>query len=412
VNALRAHWPLYLLLAVLALLPFGHAAELPLLIAALVGLVWRMRRSGEARDRGSERLLLWAFLAYWLPELISAGDSLAAAKSWQEVGLDLRFLPFGWFVLDTLATDTARRGFAQGAALLIALWTLDALVQAATGIGLGGVMRLDRVSGIFGDDNLKLGPVLAVLAPLLLVPAWRRFGLTGLAIAWVALGVVVLLAGSRAGWIGFALVSLGLLWHLAASPAKFLRWAAATLVLGALLVAASYQWSERFAARVEQTRQAFDGRGVANDRAALDQALSYRLGIWHAATRMARAHWVNGVGVRAFRNAYADYADAGDRWIAVGASASHAHQIVLEVASETGLIGLLAWLSATLGLLWTWHRSTQAQRAAALAPALALAAMCFPINTHLAFYSAFWGLLFWWLLAVLIALLPAPQEDR
>ncbi|MGE3298592.1 MAG: O-antigen ligase family protein [Porticoccaceae bacterium] len=405
-SMLRRHGSQVLLLAVLALLPFGHAAELPLLIAALIGLVRRIRHRGQAGDTRSENLLLLVFLAYWLPELLSAFDSLAPAKSWQEVGLDLRFLPFGWFAIDTLATASARRVFAQGAAVLIALWTLDALVQAATGSGLGGAMRLDRLSGIFGDDNLKLGPVLAVLAPLLLVPAWRRFGPTGLATAWALLGVVVLLAGARAGWIGFALVSLGLLWHLAPSPRRLLAWTAAALILGTVLVAASYQLSERFAQRVEQTRLAFDG-----DLQALDLALSYRLGVWHAATRMACAHWINGVGVRAFRHAYAEFADPDDRWVAVGASASHAHQIVLEVASETGLIGVLAWLVGSLAMLVYWLRLAPAQRAAALAPALAVLAMVFPLNTHLAFYSAFWGLLFWWLLAVLIAL-SAPLREQ
>ena len=43
----------------------------------------------------------------------------------------------------------------------------------------------------------------------------------------------------------------------------------------------------------------------------------------------------------------------------------------------------------------------------AFAPALALVAMCFPLNTHLAFYSAWWGLLFWWLLALYCAALGA-----
>lgn len=404
-NAAIAFWPVGLLLAVLALLPFGHAAELPLLIAALIGLGRRIRRRGVARERGSERLLLGVFLAYWLPELISSVDSLAAAKSWQETALDLRFLPFGWFAIETLATHQARRRFALGAAMLIALWTLDALVQAATGSGLGGAMRLDRLSGVFGDDNLKLGPVLAVLAPLLLVPIWQRFGRVGLAVAWATLAVVVLLAGARAGWIGFALVSLGLLWQLADSPRKFLAWSGAALVLGGVLATASYQISERFAQRVEQTRLAFGG-----DQAALDQALSYRLGVWHAATRMAQTHWVNGVGVRAFRHAYADFADADDRWVAVGESAYHAHQIALEVASETGSIGLLAWLFGVVVVLRHWAQSRPLQRVAARAPALALIAMTFPINTHLAFYSAFWGLLFWWLLAVLIALLAPTRE--
>jgi hypothetical protein len=33
--------------------------------------------------------------------------------------------------------------------------------------------------------------------------------------------------------------------------------------------------------------------------------------------------------------------------------------------------------------------------------------MCFPLNTHFAFYSAWWGLLFWWLLALYCAALGA-----
>ena len=35
--------------------------------------------------------------------------------------------------------------------------------------------------------------------------------------------------------------------------------------------------------------------------------------------------------------------------------------------------------------------------------------MVFPVNTHLAFYSSWWGLLFWWLLAVWCAALYADQ---
>jgi hypothetical protein len=39
--------------------------------------------------------------------------------------------------------------------------------------------------------------------------------------------------------------------------------------------------------------------------------------------------------------------------------------------------------------------------------------MCFPLNTHLAFYSSFWGLLFWWLLAAFAATLtPRIDADR
>ena len=71
---------------------------------------------------------------------------------------------------------------------------------------------------------------------------------------------------------------------------------------------------------------------------------------------------------------------------------------MLEVLSETGMLGLLCWIAGTWFALRAWWRADAVARARAFAPALALVAMCFPLNTHLAFYSAWWGLLFWWLL--------------
>src|SRR5690606_3540510 len=136
------------------------------------------------------RLALLLFLAYWLPELLSAFDSVAPRKSWTEVAADLRFLPFLGFAV--LALDEARavRGFCAGLAWLLAFWLGDALLQAATGWSLGGANAGDRLSGIFGDDNLKLGGVAAALAPFLLLPAARRFGAKGLLAAFVPLIVV------------------------------------------------------------------------------------------------------------------------------------------------------------------------------------------------------------------------------
>jgi hypothetical protein len=36
--------------------------------------------------------------------------------------------------------------------------------------------------------------------------------------------------------------------------------------------------------------------------------------------------------------------------------------------------------------------------------------MTFPFNTHLAFYSNFWGTLFWWVLAIHAAMLSTPPR--
>jgi hypothetical protein len=78
---------------------------------------------------------------------------------------------------------------------------------------------------------------------------------------------------------------------------------------------------------------------------------------------------------------------------------------VPEVPSETGVSGLMLWLAGAGFALRAWRRADAAARERALAPGLALVAMCFPLNTHLAFYSAWWGLLFWWLLALYCAAL-------
>jgi O-antigen ligase len=163
--------------------------------------------------------------------------------------------------------------------------------------------------------------------------------------------------------------------------------------------------STRFGARVERTLLVLQGT-----EAALDEASAGRISIWRTALAMGAAHPLTGVGVRGFRYDYPEQADADDRFVAQAGGklgAAHAHQIVLEVWSETGVTGLLLWLLGAGLALRAWWRADAAARERARAPALALVAMTFPLNTHLAFYSAWWGLLFWWLLALYCAALDA-----
>jgi len=99
-----------------------------------------------------------------------------------------------------------------------------------------------------------------------------------------------------------------------------------------------------------------------------------------------------------------------------GEGACHAHQLLLEVASETGTLGLLAWLAAAV-LAWrAWRRAGADARARAFPASVALGVTLFPLNTHLAFYSAWWGLFFWWLLSLWCAALfvvdPAKGESH
>ncbi len=197
-----------------------------------------------------------------------------------------------------------------------------------------------------------------------------------------ALGIVILLAGARAAWITFALVLLWSGWRLLGWK-KLLGVFAFGAVMLALFALASPQVRER----VERTTHMLTA-----SEEGVDSALSGRARIWGAAACMARHHPVNGVGARGFREAF-DACDPERGEVAAWGEgpALHAHQLVLEVLSETGGFGLLLWLAGA-ALAWrAWRYASEAARARARPAMVALAVTVFPFNTHLAFYSTFWG---------------------
>ena len=399
-------WAPAWVLAFVALWPARGVAEAVLVLGALAGL-WKLVAT---RFRGGAALLggpAWAltcvlFAAYWLPEAISAVDAQDGARALREVLIDLRYLPFLWVVAAAVASERGRRATFGGLALIALLWTGDALIEAAIGTSplfwlldqakhaISGhgmcsaaeAAAADRLAGVLGPCNLKLGIVLASLSPFALAAAWRRGGATGWLLAASAIGLVVLLAGSRASWLTYGLVLLWTGWHKLGR-----RKLAMVFAAGALALAAATALSPQVRERVERTTLALTAQpdGV-------DAALSGRTRIWSAALCMVRQHPVNGVGPRAFREAFPACDPEPGVVAAWGAGAAfHAHQIVLEVLSETGAIGLLLWLAGA-ALAWrAWRYADEAARERARPAMLALAASVFPFNTHLAAYSTFWG---------------------
>jgi O-antigen ligase len=401
--ATSGFWCALAILLVLVLLPVARSAEAAILGGAIFGVVlaWRERAS-LAADAGV-RLAAILFACYWLAALISTAGAVAPEKSWGTVAVLLRFLPFVMCACIGLRNAALWPRLIAAIAMIVVLWLLDAWVQIFTGYSLAGAISAERLSGIFGAGNLKLGPVLAVLSPFLFVAARARFGWRGLVAAFVLQLPPILLAGSRAAWLMYALVVLVLAWREARAPLRFFAWSGAAVAVVALVSMLALHDSTAFAGRVARSLLALQG-----SEQALDEASAGRVRIWETASHMIAAHPVNGVGVRGFRYAYPTYAQPGDPFIGSDGDegAAHAHQIVLEILSETGVIGLLLWIGAAFCALRAWWRADRVARERALAPALALATMCFPLNTHLAFYSASaWSLLFWWLLALYCAAL-------
>lgn len=406
---LRAQWPAIVVLAVIALLPIGAAAEAPLVLAGIFGLiaVWRARQSLRA-DSGV-RLAVALFACYWFAALISAPAAVAPQKTWSTVAVILRFLPFVLFAVLYLRDMSLWPHVECAVAMIVLLWLLDAWVQIFTGYSIAGPMQAERLAGIFGAGNLKLGPVLAVLSPFVLNTARERFGARGLIVGTVFMLMPILLAGSRAAWLMYALVVAVFLWRQTRAPLRFAAWGLAALVVVAAAAWVADRDSAAFDARVQRTLLVFGGS--AHD---VDEAGAGRLRIWGTALRMAVAHPVAGVGVRGFRYAYPNFAAPGDQFVdaKTDEGAYHAHQLVLEVLSETGVIGLLLWIAGAYVAIRAWRRADVEARDRAFAPGLALAVMCFPLNTHLAFYgSSAWSLLFWLLLALYCAALMADRND-
>jgi O-antigen ligase len=399
-------WAPAWVLAFVALWPAPGVAEGVMVLGALAAIA----RLLLVRFRGGMALLsapAWAltsvlFCAYWLPELVSAVDAVDRAHAFQVALVDLRYLPFLWLVAAAVAKERGRRTTFAGLGVIMAVWTLDALLQAISGTSplfwgldqlkqaISGhpmcaareVAAADRLSGVLGPCNLKLGLVLASLSPFVLFAAMRRFGAIGWLLASAGVGLVVLLAGARAAWITYALVLLFSGWR--ALGAKRL---VGVFVFGALALGVLSATVPQVRERLVRTASALTA-----SEEGMDVALSGRTRIWGAAVCMAGAHPVNGVGARGFRDAFPGCDPHPEEAPAGGSGAAlHAHQIVLEILSESGGFGLLCWLAGA-ALAWrAWRYATPQARERARPAMLALAVTVFPFTTHLAFYSTFWG---------------------
>lgn len=419
-------WAPAWVLTFVALWPAPGYAEAVMVLGALAAVI----RLLLDRFRGGTRLLsgaAWAltsalFAAYWLPEVISAMDAVDAPRAFREAAVDLRYLPFLWLVAAAVANREAGRTTFNGLAIIVAVWTLDALAQVVFGTsplfwGLDQLKQLvsgrpmctaeqmagiDRLSGFLGPCNRKLGVVMASLSPFLLFAAARRLKATGWLLASAAIGVVVLLAGARAAWITYALV-------LVFSGWKLLGWKRllGVFAFGVVLLAGLAVVSPQVRERIRLTTHALTA-----DESGVDTALSGRGQIWSAAGCMIAEHPINGVGARGFREAFPGCdAGAGERPAWGQGPAFHAHQIVLEVLSETGVIGLLLWLAGA-ALAWrAWRYAAPQAKERARPAMLALAVTVFPFNTHLAFYSTFWGGLTLMLAALYAGSLLARDDD-
>ena len=389
--------------SVLLFLPLKRLAEIPMLCLLIAGVVLAARQWRTLWAEPAVRLFVFVFACYWVPIAFAAIDAVNLQRSGLVALAGVRFLFAGISIVWVLRSSRADILW-KWCAWLLMFWLVDALVQYFFGFDLLGQTRHpQRLNGVFGDEgSLKLGPILATLSPLLLEHARRHGGAGGFAAAYLVTLVVVLLTGSRAGWIIYGVVTVVFFWTTLRSYPGYRKTLGLIAVAVVGVTVALYALSPRFHDKFDTSLLVFKG-----DVQSIDRAIAFRLPIWQTAGRMYLDNPINGVGARGFRYAYADYAGPDDHWVNEPGGfggAFHAHHILLDVSTETGTIGVVGLFLAVWLLFQRWRHLAPSERQAVFPVALGLAASLFPLNTHYSIYAATWSITLWWLIVVFCGL--------
>jgi len=406
--SLKSRIALSLVFAIFLLQPVGKAMEVPFALLALGGIVQLLRQPRGLWEIPQAKNFGLLVLLFFLPVIFSCWGAVNLQKSAMTALVSLRLLLAGWWVVQSLEEDALFRKLDGSIGLVILIWLLDGVYEAVVGHALfGEPVSNNKLGGVFIHHPLKFGMMTAVFSPFLLVAAVRR-GPIWIFPALLLAGGVVFLSGSRGAWIAFGVVAAGQLSHqLLVSRTISLR--QVCIVLASLLVlgGVGYQVYSPLRAKVDQTLLVFRG-----NETAVNEAITYRVPIWRTGWRMFLDHPINGVGARGFRYGYADSALTRDLQVepdSTETGAYHAHQLLLDIAANTGSLGLLGLGGIWIVLIRLWVRAARETKERMLPYALSLLAVFFPFNTHFATYSSSWSATIFLLIALFCA---AASPDR
>ncbi|HYL52125.1 MAG TPA: O-antigen ligase family protein [Acidimicrobiia bacterium] len=341
----------------------------PMVLAGVLGAVasarWRRLDGGRNRRALGFGLAGVTYLAVLALSYLWASDPQATASAVQKLALVI-VIAVGFVA--TLQ-DTRALRFATGAIMaggvFLALLSLHQVVSAGYHRTYGGfaVAQIEnivgttnayRIGGPFGDPNffgqLMLLPVAFGLQRL---AAARSFGRRALATVVVGLcGATVLLTYSRGALIALIVVLVIWLWT---TPTPRARTLIVVCGVGALLVG-SLVLPSAYRERISQVQSVVPGLG-SRPGTTSDDALRGRESAVIVGLRMFADHPLGGVGAGNFQSRYLDYAASVGLYRSGQPLAPHS--LVTQVASETGLIGVIAFGSIVVGAFAALRRSRQ-----------------------------------------------------
>lgn len=391
-NWFKSNLAFLLILSALILFTSKSLYNIPIGIMSLIGLFRIIKSPAQIWGTAAIRVFTILFLCLWLPLFISFIDAVNYPRAAQTVFPYLRFLFAGLYVIQEIDKPHTLNKLKLAIFCVIAFWCIDAVIEFLFKIDLfGHPYRPGTISGIFYPE-ITAGHVTAALSPLYFDTIRSHIKQhKWLWLLLVPLFMVVLLSARRAAWIMLIVSSAGYVLyllkqnHFDKTLLKKLCLLTAVIIVSLSLVVAIHKPLQH---RIQVTMGLFSG-----NYEAIDRATASRLPIWKTAINMIQDNWLNGIGPRGFRFAYQDYSNADNRFFNTGQT--HPHQILLEVLTETGLIGLFGLLLfATIFFRFI----TQQGLVMPLWPFwLSVLTAVFPVNTHMAFYGSYWSSIFWWL---------------
>lgn len=344
-----------------ALAPFVSTSLIGVLLLAGAGY-WLLLTLSDKAWVGATPIHLLVLL-YWGIATIAVAFSPVKAEAftgWLKLTLYLV-----WFALSARVLRTPRlRNWAIAVYLLVALIVsiygirqeIFGAEQLATWNDPSSELATDtRVYSYLGNPNLLAGYLLGAIAfSLAAVFAWPTLAQKALALTMVGANLAcIYFTDSRGGWLGLLalLLSFALLlyvWWRQYLPRFWQVWLLPLcLGVGAALLVIAIATVEPLRLRVGSI---FAGRE--------DSSNNYRINVWLGAIEMIRDRPLLGIGPgnEAFNQIYPLYQRPNY-------SALSAYSVMLEVAVETGIVGLMAFLALLTGIFQQgWVQLQQLRR--------------------------------------------------
>lgn len=377
-----------------------HLFHYPLAVLGLIGIyrwiAFCIAKRTLVPMTAGIRLACTLFACIFLPMLASLTDAFELQRSVKTVFSYLHFLPAVLYVSFVFKDRKAHEFVLIALSLCLALLVADALIQFVFGVNLLGYPRDSAVlTGMF-DSNQRLGLVLALFLPLLLYVL--HFRCRWAVWKWLLLipyAVVILFSLKRSAWVMLLVGAILFFVTYLRYRNISLRAKIATPLFVLLLVFITANIVPSVGTTIRTTFSALTA-----DYETLDIATSRRLTLWRTGRNIFVEHALNGIGPRGYRYAYRGFAEEDDFWIKQGSKGqTHPHLMGLEVAVETGLVGLIGLLCFFGLVVKAGWSQRQEPIPTSLWFILALVAW-FPFNTHLAFYGSYWSTFAWLFIAL------------